>query len=189
MNASLIKLIRNRLSLVVSIVLLFLGAAFAASALMADDKSKIETRKPHIPNCLVNNWPPTDKKDKEQLVEAFEKALHDSAVDDAPGSKLRVELLDTKDNFQAPKDAIKKILDQLHPDNKIKFPKDLVILFYEPEEDSAPTPPATGETNALRCALLHPNHCYLVLFLEPVGSVTAAKSFQDHVMCCYDPYK
>src|SRR4051812_42506557 len=109
MNESLIELIRKRLSLAVSIVLLVFGAAFAASALMADDKSKIETRRPHIPNCFVDNWPPTDPTDKAQLVKAFEKALHDSAVDDAPGSKLRAALLNTTNNFKAPKNAIRKI--------------------------------------------------------------------------------
>src|SRR5256885_12063026 len=177
---ALIDIIRNRLALVASTVLIVLGAAFAASALMADAKSKVETRKPHIPNCLVDDWPPTNQTDKNQLVEAFEKALHDSAVDDAPGIKLRNALLDTKNNFASPKAAIKKLLDDAHPNNKIKFPKDLVIIFYEPEEGTAPTPTpsATEQANALRCALLHPNHCYLVIYLEPLGSV---KSFQDHV--------
>jgi hypothetical protein len=191
MNVPLIHIIRKRLPLIAPTVLVALGVALIASALMAQSRPK--TTANHIPNCFVDNWPPHDATEKKDLVDAFNNALKDSAVSgavDDPGPTLRKKLLDTRNNFEAPKKAMKDKLKEVNPNSKIKFPNDLVIIFYEPELGTSPTPPpsATEQANALRCALLHPNHCYIVVFLEPVNSPVTNPSLKENMMCCYDPY-
>jgi hypothetical protein len=195
MNAPLITALRKPLPLIASVVLIVLGVALTALALRAQAQSNTATAA-HIPNCFVDNWPPTNQTDKDQLVKVFEKALKDSAKPGTPqdqsGPDLRKILLDTKNNFKAPKDKIRQRLDTEYPNNKIKFPKYLVIIFYEAEAGTAPTPAptatATEQANALRCALLHPNHCYIVVYLEPVSSSVTNPSLKNNMMCCYDPY-
>jgi hypothetical protein len=197
MNALLINITRRRLLLLASTVLLVLGAVFAAPVVIAEDgptSAVTTTAKPPIPDCLKNGWPPTGEKEK-WLIQAFDTALHDSAMS-APNSSpwptgpaLRTKLLDTKNNFKAPKDAIKDILKgQGHV---MALPDDLVIIFYFEEPKPTPTPnpsPSGSPKDDKETGHPHPNHCYLVLYLDPVGTA-APKSFQEHVMCCYDPYK
>lgn len=188
MNTRLINAIRRRLSVIASAGLIVLAAALAASALMAQPQAKPKTD-PQIPNCL-GDWPPANDPQKGWLKEAFDIALHDSAMpgnSNDPGPKLRQALLDTKNNtnFDSPKKAIKKILDKNHPGNGIKFPDNLVITFYEEEPQASPTPSVEAR---LTTPWYHPNHCYLVLYLDPVGSMAAKTDSRPHVMCCYDPY-
>jgi hypothetical protein len=200
MNTRLINIIRSLLPSAASSVFLVLGAAFAASALVAQDEPKTAPTtkaKPTIPNCLASDWPPQDPK-KQWLITAFETALHDSAManpNSSPwptGPALRTKLLDTKNNFQSPKNAIGDILrGQGH---NMQLPPDLVIVFYEPEPKATATPtaaPVIREKKDEKATYLHPNHCYLILYLEPADSLTLKDpnpNFQAHVMCCYDPY-
>jgi hypothetical protein len=186
MNARLTNKIRNRLSKTASVLFVVVSAALAVSALTAQALNKATTTR-HIPDCLAN-WPPSDQTQKDQLREAFETALHDSAMDNDSGKALRKDLLTTKNNFELPKKRIKEILDKQHPGNNITFPSDEVIIFYEEEPEASPPP--TRHEKHLTVPFYHPNHCYTVLYLDPVGSVTAGIpiDFRAHVMCCYDPY-
>lgn len=188
MNISLIDTIRSRSSMIASAALIVVAATLAVSALMAQGPSKA-TAPTQIPNCL-GNWPPADPTQNQWVKDAFDTALSVSATPgqpNDPGPTLRRALLDPKNNFKSPKDAIKKILDTQHPNNNINFPSDLVIIFYEEEPQSSPTPAPNAKSTT---PLLHPNHCYLVLYLDQVGSIapTAPSDSRAHVMCCYDPY-
>ena len=190
MNVPLIHIIRKRLPLIASAMLVALGVALNASALMA--QSRPNTAANHIPNCFVDNWPPQGAE-KQELIDAFNKALQDAAMPGSvndPGPRLRRALLDTRNNFKAPKQAIKDKLKEVHPNSKIKFPKDLVIIFYEKEtEKKAPARKAAKRKKALRTVGEDPNHCYIVVYLEPLSSINAkTPSFQDQMVCCYDPY-
>jgi hypothetical protein len=142
------------------------------------------------PNCLDNWPPPKDSNENKWLVKAFEIALQESAMPGSygdPGPTMRRALLDTRNNFASPTEEIHKILKREGHD--MELPRDLVIIFYEQEPSATPTPTPTGTPKENKgTAHPHPNHCYLVLYLDPVGTATP-KSFQSHVMCCYDPYQ
>jgi hypothetical protein len=135
MNLPLI-VIRKRLPLLVSAVLVALGLALIASALTAQSQPDTARAKPK-PDCFVDDWPPQDETEKLELVKAFNKALKDAAEPGTPqnqsGPELRRKLLDTSNNYKAPKEAMEKKLKEINSNTKIKFPKDLVIIFYEEE--------------------------------------------------------
>ncbi|HVF72868.1 MAG TPA: hypothetical protein VM940_14795 [Chthoniobacterales bacterium] len=191
MNLSLI-VIRKRLPLLVSAVLVALGVALVTSALRAQpqaDTARTRTK----PNCFVDNWPPQDATEKQELVDAFNKALKDAAepgADDQPGPKLRKALLDPADNYKAPKKAMKDKLKEINSNTKLKFPEDLVIIFYEEETEKRTRSSTPAEQiKTAKTAREHPNHCYIVVYMEPITSPTArTPNFQTQMMCCYDPY-
>lgn len=193
MNAPLLTVTRRRWPLAASVALVVLAVALVAFALRAQSRRDI-TAANFIPNCFVDTWPPQDQGAKDELIDAFNRALVDASKPGTPqdqsGPELRKKLLDTRNNFEAPKKAMWDKLIEVHPNTKIKFPPGLVIIFYDPETGTSPTPTSTDteQTKALRCSLLHPNHCYIVVYLEPVGSTATNPILKDHMMCCYDPY-
>jgi hypothetical protein len=192
MNLPVIHIIRKRLPLLVSAVLVALGVSLIASALTAQSQPDTARAKSK-PDCFVDNWPPQDADEKKELVAAFNKALKDAAEPgavDAPGPKLRRALLNPANNYKAPKDAMKVKLKEINSNSKIKFPKDLVIIFYEEEtEKKSPSSTPAEPAKTPKTASEHPNHCYIVVYIEPITSPTAkTPDFQTQMVCCYDPY-
>jgi hypothetical protein len=173
-----INKIRNRSAHVAASALVVFAAALAVSALMAQSPSKAQTKK-----ALCKAWfEKLSVDDKQKIHDAFEKALNDSALETPYGQKLRNQLLDARDCYKAPKAAVQKILDDLNPGGHLNFPKDALIVFYEPEEPN-PTPPPANFRDWYAS-----EHCLQIFYLPEVGSHADKASFQQNLMCCYKPW-
>jgi hypothetical protein len=118
------------------------------------------------------------EKDQAKVEAAFDKVLNDSATD----STLRAELLDVRNCYAKPKAAVQKTLDAM-PGDKVKIPKEVVIIFYEDDTSSL--------TKVARPFGDYPSdHCLHIFFLPAFGAQgTARASFRENLMCCYKPWR
>jgi len=153
-------------------MLIVFAAALAISALTAESPST-----PLYKRGECKNWPSDAEKPKFEA--AFNKALQDSATNET----LRKNLLKSPRSAQT---AVEKILDELYPNEKIKFPKRTVVTFYEPEE---PAPDTPLELN-LQTIPNYPNeHCLHIFYLPEKGKpVAPTTDFKHNLMCCYKPW-
>jgi hypothetical protein len=169
MNKPSINL-RKCLPRAASSALVLFAAVLATSTLTAQSPSPTPCKK----RGECKDWPPKDEQPKFEA--AFDKALIGSKTN----KDLRCKLLKSP---ASAKKAVETILDGLYPGQKIRFPKQVEIRFYEPEE---PVSPAMNLTSAPN----YPNdHCLAVFFLPEEGTTTAKEpSFRDNLMCCYKPW-
>lgn len=150
-------------------IVVIVAAVLAVSALVAQPygKSPQSTK-----GCT--DWP--SDQDKPTVEAAFDRVLNDSATN----KPLRDQLLDPRNCYKAPKEAVQKVLNSMP--GKVQIPADVLILFYENDSSDflKPRPPFDDYPS---------DHCLHIFFLPPFGSPVAKTSFRENLMCCYKPWK
>jgi hypothetical protein len=150
-------------------ILVTVAAVLAVSALVAQPYSK----SPQITRGCTD-WP--SDPDKPTVEAAFDKVLNDSATN----KPLRDQLLDTRNCYKEPKNAVQTVLNSMP--GKVKIPDDVLIIFYENDtpDFTRPHPPFADYPS---------DHCLHIFFLPPFGHQPVAKtSFRENLMCCYKPW-
>jgi hypothetical protein len=168
--------IRKRVAQIASSMLFLCAAALAVSATQT-------SRKDPKPACI---WPPV--KHKDEIKKAIGAALDKSITDEG----FRNQLLDCKpEKCDAPKKAVRRLLDEMYPDLHIAdFPKRVVFVFYQPEMY-----PTEAELKKRRRKSWDPfltNSCYSIFHLPKYTGKDVPGSpkieMGNHFLCCYPPW-
>jgi hypothetical protein len=154
---------------IIGCIFIVAAAILAASAVVAQPygKSSQSTK-----GCT--DWP--SDPDKRTVEAAFDKVLNDSATN----KPLRDQLLDTRNCYKEPKNAVQTVLNSMP--GKVKIPDDVLIIFYENDtpDFTKPHPPFVDYPS---------DHCLHIFFLPDFGRQPTAKaSFRANLMCCYKPW-
>lgn len=169
MKKQLINIPTTSLARAIAPILVVVAAVLAISAVVAQPygKSSQSTK-----GCT--DWPLD--QDKPTVEAAFDRVLNDSQTN----KPLRDQLLDTRNCYKAPKEAVQTVLNSMP--GKIKIPADVLIIFYENDtpDFTKPHPPFVDYPS---------DHCLHIFFLPDFGRHTEAKaSFRANLMCCYKPW-
>lgn len=147
--------------------LIVLAAALTVSAVMAQSPSKQQQK-----GNPKAQWP--EEKDKDKVIKAFTDVLTQSAADGQTAFREQI----TKSTGAA-KNAVQEKLDKDNGTGSIVIPSQVFVMFYEPENPSAPQ--ATGEKGLAPSN--QDNQHYHVFYLPQADG--KEHLYKDHLVCCY----
>ena len=168
------RIIRKRwIALSGPVILGAIAALFVLPQVMV--KSSIAKEEEEVKPCM--NWLGTGeqlKKNQIKVEDAFNQILSESVTN----MRLRKQLLDRTDCYNAGKAAVEAKLKELYPDDNIVFPKEALVIFYEDDD-----PDVTAHKT--RSKDFPTNHCLFILNLPEANSTDTNSTLQNNLRCCY----